>query len=108
MVALLGHSSPSVVTPALRTIGNVVSGDDAQTQAVVDAGGLQAVRPLLAHAKKGIRKEACWMLSNVAAGSKDQIASLLTYVAQLRGRCPAAPLLAGRASLSTLPRRCCG
>jgi hypothetical protein len=44
---------------------------------VVDAGGLSAIKPLLGHAKKGIRKEACWALSNVAAGSRAQISSLL-------------------------------
>ena len=77
LAALLSHESPSVVTPALRKLGNVVSGDDAQTQAVLDGGGLAAVGPLLSHVKKGIRKEACWMLSNIAAGSRGQITSLL-------------------------------
>ena len=85
LVALLGHASASVVTPALRTIGNIVSGDDGQTQAVVDAGGLLAIRPLLAHAKKGIRKEACWALSNVAAGSQSQITSLLEQQTMMEG-----------------------
>jgi len=79
LVALLGHASPSVVTPALRTIGNIVSGDDGQTQAVVDAHGLEAIAPLVTHVKKGIRKEACWALSNIAAGSRAQITSLLEH-----------------------------
>jgi len=77
LVQLLSHASPTVVTPALRTIGNIVSGSDTQTQAVIDAGGLAACLPLLDHIKKGIRKEACWMLSNVAAGSSGQVSALL-------------------------------
>ena len=59
LVQLLGHESAAVVTPALRTTGNIVSGWDSQTQAVVDAGALEAMAPLLQHAKKGIRREAC-------------------------------------------------
>ncbi|CAH8357493.1 unnamed protein product [Eruca vesicaria subsp. sativa] len=35
---LLQHPSPSVLIPALRSIGNIVTGDDAQTQAVCEAG----------------------------------------------------------------------
>ena len=32
LVELLGQDEPSVITPALRAIGNIVTGDDAQTQ----------------------------------------------------------------------------
>lgn len=32
LVELLMHTNPSVQTPALRTIGNIVTGDDLQTQ----------------------------------------------------------------------------
>jgi importin subunit alpha-2 len=44
---------------------------------VLDAGVLKAVPKLLVHAKKGVRKEACWLLSNVAAGSSAQIETLV-------------------------------
>jgi hypothetical protein len=63
----------SIVIPALRTLGNIVSGSDSQTQAVVDAGVLPALVGLLTHNKKNIRKETCWMLSNIAAGSSAQL-----------------------------------
>lgn len=33
--------------------------------------------PLLSHPKKNIRKEACWMLSNIAAGSPYQLSQLV-------------------------------
>ena len=65
-------------TPVLRTLGNIVTGNDTQTQAVIDAGALQLMLPLVQHAKKGIRKEACWLLSNVAAGSVAQISTLMS------------------------------
>lgn len=30
------HPSPTVLIPALRTVGNIVTGDDAQTQVLVN------------------------------------------------------------------------
>merc|ERR1719426_205068 len=41
LVDLLLHSSPLVQTPALRTVGNIVTGDDHQTQTVLRAGVCQ-------------------------------------------------------------------
>jgi importin subunit alpha-6/7 len=76
LVRLLGHSQTQVVSPALRTLGNLVSGDDSQTQAVLDAGALVMMPALLGSAKKSIRKETCWLLSNVAAGNHNQISTL--------------------------------
>lgn len=32
------HPSPSVLIPALRTVGNIVTGDDLQTQVLVGLG----------------------------------------------------------------------
>ena len=62
LVELLGLSD-SVQTPAVRALGNIVSGDDQQTQTVLDAGGVPALIKLLTHKKNNIRKEACWTLS---------------------------------------------
>merc|ERR1712166_412499 len=73
LVELLNHMSFSVVTPALRTVGNIVTGDDMQTQIVINCGALARLGALLLSPKKGIRKEACWTISNITAGTKDQI-----------------------------------
>jgi importin subunit alpha-1 len=73
LVELLYHRSHSVKTPALRTIGNIVTGDDMQTQVIINCGGLTALGSLLQSDKKGIRKEACWTISNITAGNKEQI-----------------------------------
>ena len=67
------------MVPSLRTLGNIVSGDDNQTQHVLDANVLPVLLPLLVHTKKNIRKEACWMLSNVAAGNIMQINQLVRF-----------------------------
>ena len=81
---LLGHASHKVVTPALRTLGNVVTGNDAQTQAALDAGVLGYVAALLSSPRKAIRKETCWLVSNVAAGTPPQIAAVASDAALLK------------------------
>ena len=77
IVKFLQHESSSIITPALRTLGNFVSGNDEQTQTVIKAGVLNVINDLLDNSKRNIRKEACWLISNIAAGTQDQI-SLLT------------------------------
>lgn len=70
---VLRHPSYTVQTPALRSVGNIVTGDDVQTQVVVNAGALQALSALMSSPKDGIRKEACWTISNITAGNPNQI-----------------------------------
>ena len=73
LVELLMHASTSVQTPALRSVGNIVTGDDVQTQVIINCGALPALLSLLSSAKDGIRKEACWTISNITAGNSTQI-----------------------------------
>lgn len=70
---LLSHESHTIQTPALRALGNIVTGSDTQTQHVIEAGGLQAFHRLLASPKMTIVKEVCWAISNVTAGTLQQI-----------------------------------
>jgi importin subunit alpha-6/7 len=77
LVELLMHPSTSVQTPALRSVGNIVTGDDLQTQVMINAGALPALVNLLTSAKDGIRKEACWTISNITAGNTDQIQAVI-------------------------------
>ena len=77
LVELLNHSSTSVQTPALRSVGNIVTGDDLQTQVVIASGALSALLLLLTSPKEGIRKEACWTISNITAGSPHQIQAVI-------------------------------
>lgn len=79
IIKLLGHENSSIVSPAVRILGNFVSGDDYQTQAVVDAGMMNYAANLLVHPKKGIRKETCWLISNIAAGNRTQIGHLMRH-----------------------------
>jgi len=77
LVELLLHPSPAVQTPALRTVGNIVTGDDLQTQFILNNNALSCLLSLLSSHKKGIRKEACWTISNITAGNKDQIQAVI-------------------------------
>jgi importin subunit alpha-1 len=77
LVELLMHASTSVQTPALRSVGNIVTGDDVQTQMIINCGALPALLSLLSSTKDGIRKEACWTISNITAGNSNQIQSVI-------------------------------
>lgn len=59
--------------PCLRTIGNIVTGDDNETQLAIDAGLIPCISSILGHPKKTVRKEACWVLSNITAGTSEQL-----------------------------------
>ncbi len=69
--------SPFLQTPALRAIGNIVTGTDEQTQVVLDAGALKVFPQLLRHKKPNIQKEAAWTLSNITAGKDSQIQEVI-------------------------------
>jgi HEAT repeat protein len=78
LVELLQHPAPSVLIPALRTVGNIVTGDDVQTQYIINQQALPSLYNLLANNyKKSIKKEACWTISNITAGNKDQIQNVI-------------------------------
>jgi hypothetical protein len=65
LVEHLDHSVPSVQIASLRALGNIVTGDDLQTQAVLNCNILQKIPQLLENKKMGVVKEACWALSNI-------------------------------------------
>ena len=77
LVELLMHPSPAVQTAALRTVGNILTGDDLQTQVVINCSVLPCLLSLCSHEKTGIKKEACWALSNITAGNDAQIQAVI-------------------------------
>lgn len=77
LVELLGHSDVVLLRSCLKIIGNIVAGDDEQTQRVVEAGALPYLLKLLRSEHRTILKESCWVLSNIAAGNSAQIQALL-------------------------------
>jgi importin subunit alpha-1 len=61
---------------ALRTVGNIVTGDDRQTQVIIQCGAMPKLIQMLYSSKRNIRKEACWTLSNVTAGRIDTLGDI--------------------------------
>ena len=78
VVELLGSEHNGIIVPALRTVGNIVTGADDQTQVVLNCGALPRLHHLLRqNPKKSVKKEACWTISNITAGTQDQIKAVL-------------------------------
>jgi importin subunit alpha-6/7 len=65
------------VTPALRALGNIVTGDEIQTQVVINAGALHSLGYIFKAGKRALKKEAAWVVSNVMAGTQDQIQAVI-------------------------------
>ncbi|XP_022686306.1 importin subunit alpha-5-like [Varroa jacobsoni] len=79
LVSIISSSNDrNLVVPALRTLGNIVTGTDVQTQAVIDHGALPAFRHLLTNETLNLRKEVAWALSNITAGNQSQIQAVIT------------------------------
>ncbi|XP_026322661.1 importin subunit alpha-1-like isoform X2 [Hyposmocoma kahamanoa] len=77
LVRLLRHPAPAVRTPALRAIGNMLTGSDHQTDRCLQADCLPALCTLLRCGKSSLMKEAAWAVSNVLAGTTEQIQQAL-------------------------------
>lgn len=77
LVHCLSHHQTNVQVPALRCIGNIVTGDDSQTQTILAHNPLPSILGLMSHRKRNIRKEACWTISNITAGNERQIQTVL-------------------------------
>ncbi|RZC76780.1 hypothetical protein C5167_000924 [Papaver somniferum] len=78
LAELLMNPYPSVVIPALRTVGNICTGNDMQTQIIMNHQLLPCLLNLLTkNHKESIKKEACWTISNITAGNTDQIQAVI-------------------------------
>jgi len=73
LISLLSNPYPTLMFKCLRVLGQICTGNEAQTDAVVDHPEFFAkMFHLIDHRKKAIRREAIWILSNIAAGSENQ------------------------------------
>jgi hypothetical protein len=70
---LLGHHDIAVIVPCLRTLGNIATGSEEDTQNLINEGILTKASGIMFHHKKMVRKEVCWTLSNITAGTANQI-----------------------------------
>jgi importin subunit alpha-1 len=74
-------AGPAIEVPALRCLGNIVSGDEHQTAFAIDHGAITVLCAMLraqAHNPRSeTRKEILWALSNISAGNEQQVNALL-------------------------------
>ncbi|CAI9098742.1 OLC1v1035440C1 [Oldenlandia corymbosa var. corymbosa] len=79
IVELLSYPSRAVVAPAVHVIRNLVAVDKRQAQCVIDHGGLLHLLQILSrdYIMKSIKKDACFIISNIAAGTHDQIQAVI-------------------------------
>lgn len=67
VVRLLDRRRDALDVPVVRLLANVACGDDDAAAALVATVALDRAGALLEHARADVRREACWMLANVAA-----------------------------------------
>lgn len=77
LIRLLGMDENVIIVPALRSVGNIVTGSDAQTDAALEAGVLLHMKKLLNNSRSNIVKEAAWTISNITAGNSHQIQAVI-------------------------------
>ncbi|KAL3109514.1 hypothetical protein niasHT_011669 [Heterodera trifolii] len=78
MVTFISSGHDSLIAPALRVLGNFVTGSDDQTQAVIDTGILSgAIAQLMLSNSTTFVKDCCWLISNVLAGNTAQIQDVI-------------------------------
>ncbi|CAG9326232.1 unnamed protein product [Blepharisma stoltei] len=79
IVQLVGSESYKIKLPALRVIGNILLGDELQTQTIIDYGVIDQLVPLVNSQNKLLKKDAAWCISNICSGSVSQAEAILAH-----------------------------
>lgn len=79
MLAACDLNTKEIVLPALRSLGNIASGSEMQTQVLIDCNFAVALSIIIQKKFEvnNLNKELCWVLSNLFAGSPAQIQKVL-------------------------------
>jgi importin subunit alpha-1 len=78
---LLGGAGQAIESPALRCLGNILTGDDHQTALAIEHGAITVLcamlRAQVPNPRSETQKEILWTLSSIAGGNEQQINALL-------------------------------
>eukprot|EP00118_Oscarella_pearsei_P019710 m.210865 g.210865 ORF g.210865 m.210865 type:complete len:513 (+) comp39748_c3_seq5:65-1603(+) len=77
IIPLLETDQHKVLMPAIRAIGNIVTGTDEQTQVCIDCGCLPQFGRLLMYPRDSVVRETAWVVSNITAGNESQIQAVI-------------------------------
>eukprot|EP01084_Bolivina_argentea_P219140 371735_1 len=69
----------ALILPSIRIIGTFMCGEDEITEKILKKGFLNCVELLLSSKSRAIRKEICWILSNIAGCDRNIIVQLLDF-----------------------------
>ncbi|KAF9366408.1 Importin alpha subunit (Karyopherin alpha subunit) (Serine-rich RNA polymerase I suppressor protein) [Mortierella sp. NVP85] len=74
-VTLLSEPHPTIQVPSLRSLINIASGPEFHTQLLIDAMAIPVLgsQEMLAHRNSTIRRDALLGISNITAGTADQV-----------------------------------
>ena len=65
---------------ALRTLGNILSGNDELSTEVLKSAALDGFFSLLGHEKMSVKKEVCWNILGIVGARKEELISLQTIL----------------------------
>ena len=68
----------SILIPGLMTLSNIATGNAEATDYILDLDITTTIVDLLSHISNKIRKEVCFLLSNIAAGTTNQVNQLFS------------------------------
>ncbi|ELA46784.1 hypothetical protein VCUG_01743 [Vavraia culicis subsp. floridensis] len=76
------YNSVKVMLPAIRMVGNIITGKDEHVDMLLKRDVVGILKDIFQHfqgdvALKKLRKEICWIFSNIACGTKDHISCLV-------------------------------
>ena len=67
----------ALLIPSIRILGNISTGSVEHTNELLSHNLLGLLLKVLDHHKKVVRREACWVLSNITAGNKSQVEAVV-------------------------------
>lgn len=80
----LEETAMGLVIPSIRILGNISTGSAEHTNELLAKGLLGPLEKVLEHHKKVVRREACWVVSNITAGNKFQVDAILARESMLK------------------------
>jgi hypothetical protein len=78
LIGLLESNKPKIQkAPLVRILENFVSGNENQTDGVLQAGLLDCIPDLIDHSSSNVRRDACRIMSSVCGGTTKQVVQVL-------------------------------
>lgn len=84
IISHLEEPAMGLLIPSIRILGNVSTGSVEHTNVLLSHNILGLLEKVLQHHKKVVRREACWVLSNITAGNKDQVQAVVNAQSLLK------------------------